>query len=196
MRSFSFVSMSVRSTVPASQCLITFPVWRSMSTRWLFSCSVTTAIFFWLISINSGSGSVGNSVGTPTRSTVRVVQCVGLPLMSTMTTKPGGDCGGSPFPSSSSRSFSIAMAAYFPSGLTAILSGCPPRSILRTIWRVLRLMICRTPEVLTKFSLVLTTPNAYFRTTATDVGSPPTASVPSGRGSDGSLISTNPIFCV
>mmetsp|Transcript_47959 Transcript_47959/g.72548 ORF Transcript_47959/g.72548 Transcript_47959/m.72548 type:complete len:356 (+) Transcript_47959:1473-2540(+) len=195
MRSSSSMSMLMRSTVPAVKLLETVLVARSMRRMALFSWSVTTAMFFLLMATNSGSGSWGyRTPGRPVKEMTEDVQSLTSGAVSTSTTKPAGICGGTPSPRSSSRSFSIATRIYLPSGLTATESGWPPSCHVLTITLVAISMATSSPEVLTKSSLVFTAAKAKPPRTATEVGSPESATVPKAAGLAGSLISTKPIF--
>ena len=86
----------------------------------------------------------------------------------------------------------MTTARYFPSGLSFTESGWPPRSIVATTAWVRRSITLRWPLGAAKDGLVSTLTSAYRLVTATDVGLPPTSTVPPGRGSDGRRMSTKP----
>ncbi len=120
-----------RLTVPALKCLVTLPEARSTSAMWLFSCSVTTATLSSLMSTYSGSGSDGDNVAMPVRSTLRVFQVPGAPATSTMTRQPAGSCGGAPCADDPRRARSRSRRRRsLPSGLTATESGWPGKAIV------------------------------------------------------------------
>ncbi|MGX1122956.1 hypothetical protein RKD37_008319 [Streptomyces ambofaciens] len=203
--------------VPAPNALVIRPVGRSMRTTPLFSWSVTASWLRPLTETYSGSGSVGSVMPAPASTgsarpsarvsgTARVRQCAGVAPRprSRICTKPAGACGRSPSSrpggvASSSRSFSIAMAAYRLSLLRAMESGCPPRSKLATRSWSRRETTSSRPEGWAWLALVLTTTRTYWPTTVTEVGSssasPSRASdrVPRPRGWPGSLMSRKPI---
>ena len=122
----SSTSTPVTVAVPADHAAVRRPVGRSISTRPLFSCSVTASCRP-RIATYSGSGSVGAATPAATRAgsaepsaavsaTGRADHVAGPPVRSTICTNPGGACGRSPSSppggvASSSRSFSMAMAA-------------------------------------------------------------------------------------
>ena len=97
----------------------------------------------------------------------------------------------------SSRWFSIAMTAQQPSGLIFTESGWPPRSTVRTIERDATSTTTNRPACGPKVSsartgVSSTSTSAYRPCTATEVGEPPTATLPAAAGRDGSRRSTNP----
>ena len=129
------------------------PVAASTMAMWLFSCSVTAISFLPLKATNSGSGSSGATSAMPVRSTVLMPSQSGTPAASgTIFKLPAGICGISPSLTSSSRSFSMAIAAKAPSLLTAIESGWPPRSQVVSIALLARSMTVRLPDGLALLS--------------------------------------------
>ena len=115
IRSSSSVSTLCNTTLPAEKWLMVLPLIRSTMAMWLFSWNDTTASFCSLMSTNSGSRSVpANAVAaTGERSATLVVQFRGWPFNLTMSSDPLGACGIRPSSRSSSRSFSMTMAARF-----------------------------------------------------------------------------------
>ncbi|GMA87888.1 hypothetical protein GCM10025868_31380 [Angustibacter aerolatus] len=123
----------------------------------------------------SGSGSVGSV--SPARAgralpsasvsgTERRPHDAGrVPARSSTCTRPAGACGRSPSSppggvASSSRSFSIAIAAYRPEGATAIESGCPASGTDRTVVRSLIRTTSSRPDGAVYDGLVFTTTSA------------------------------------
>ena len=77
--------------------------------------------------------------------------------------------------------------------LTATESGWPPRSSSATTVRVAMFTTTSLPVGATKEAEVFTATRAYAPATATEVGSPSSASDPRPTGADGSVMSTKPI---
>ncbi|MFB8777463.1 hypothetical protein [Streptomyces broussonetiae] len=213
----STVSMPSTVAVPALNALVIRPVGRSIRTTPLFSWSVSASWLRPLTETYSGSGSVGSVIPASARTgralpsalvsgTVRTGHLAGAAAAprSMICTKPAGACGRSPFfppggVASSSRSFSMATAAYRLSSLTTMESGWPPRPRLATRSRSRSEMTSSRPDGSAGEALVSTTTRTYCPTTDTEVGSSSASpsrasdSVPRPRGAPGSLMSRKPM---
>ncbi len=131
--------------MPAGKWLIV-PSAATITTS-LFSCSVTAMSPASLTETNSGSGSSGAMAARPVRSIrSRAAQSAPASVSGSFTRNPAGICGRAPSFTSSSRSFSMAMARNEPSGALATESGWPPRSQEATSLRLSRSTVTSLPE--------------------------------------------------
>ena len=206
----SAVSMPSTDSLPALKMLVTSPVRPSMIATPLFSWNVSATWPRELMLTYSGSRSSGVSrpaerAASTSKSTRRADHVFGSPARSMSCRKPVGGWGRSPSSppggvASSSRWFSIAIAANEPSGLMAIESGWPPRSMLCTGVRSLTRTMSTRPDGFAKSPPVVSmTTSTTSATAATEVGwssalpSSSSDSVPCPTGLTGSATSTKPM---
>ncbi|MDR6175755.1 hypothetical protein [Nocardioides zeae] len=203
--------MPLTRALPAENTFSIVPVGRSTTTTPLFSCRVTATSSSALIATYSGSGSTGVSMPAAVNAaralpsgfvngTGRAVHVAGSPVRATVWRKPAGAWGSAAPLASSSRWFSMAIAAQVPSALMAMESGWPPRSMrLRRLPSLVR-TTRSAPEGDVNDELVSTTASRWSPTTATDVGCTGVPAsknrvrsrVPRPTGAAGSAMSSTP----